>query len=112
MATVPTSAAQASGGPASETTARTIPVSNLTITPGTITPAAGADPADSIVAPAKTMLTTSQALISAPGANMGTYTLTPTFSLAIPANTYRSNYIIGTSGEMNPYTSTITYTIG
>lgn len=106
-ATVPTSAAGTV-----ETTARTIPVAGLTITPGTITAGTDADPATGITAPALALATTSQALVSAAGPNKGTYSLTPSFSLSIPANSYRSNWpgAVGT-GTLNPYTSTITYTI-
>jgi hypothetical protein len=106
-ATVPTSAAGTV-----ETDARTIPVGNLTITPGTITAGTGADAAAGITAPALTLLTTSQALVSAAATHKGTYTLTPSFSLAIPANVFRSNYAgaVG-STALNPYSSTITYTI-
>lgn len=95
-----------------ENTARTIPATALTVTPGTVTAGAGSDAA-TISAPALAMSTTSQALISATGPAKGTYTLAPSFSLAIPANAYRSNYS-GTVGSsaLNPYTSTLTYTIG
>jgi len=92
-------------------TERTIPVENLTISPGAITAGAGADAATGISAPDITMLATDQALVTATGPQMGTYTLTPSFSLAIPANAFRSNYAVGTSGAMNPYTTTLTYTI-
>lgn len=105
-ATVPTSAAGSV-----ETTARTIPVGNLTITPGTITAGAGADSVAGITAPALTMLTTSQALVTASATHKGTYTLTPSFSLALPANVYRSNYVgVVGSTALNPYTTTVTYT--
>ncbi|CAN7349346.1 WxL domain-containing protein [Arthrobacter sp. LjRoot14] len=106
-ATTPTSAAGTD-----ELTARTLPVSGLTIAPGTITAGAGSDAAATITAPELALSTSSQALVSTLGQNMGTYTLTPAFSLAIPANAFRSNYAVGTSGALNPYTSTITYTIG
>ncbi|MGF6832315.1 hypothetical protein QF015_000464 [Paenarthrobacter sp. TE4293] len=106
-ASIPTSAAGAD-----ESTPRTIPVGGLTITPGTITAGAGSDSAGTIAAPALALSTSSQALVSTVGQNMGTYTLTPAFSLAIPANAYRSNYAVGSSGALNPYTSTITYTMG
>lgn len=106
-ASTPTSAAGTD-----DSTPRTIPVSGLTITPGTITAGAGSDSAATIAAPALTLSTSSQALVSTSGQNMGTYTLTPAFSLAIPANAYRSNYAVGASGAQNPYTSTITYTMG
>ncbi len=107
-ATVPTSAAGSV-----ETVARTIPVGNLTITPGTITAGAGADPASGITAPALAMSTSFQALISASGPHKGSYTLTPSFSLAIPANAFRSNWPgVVDVGTLNPYMTTLTYTIG
>lgn len=105
-ATVPTSAAGTT-----ETTARTVPVSGLTITPGTITASGGADPATGMTAPALNLSTSSQTLISAAATSKGNYTLTPAFSLAFPANAFRSNFTTGSSGAQNPYTSTITYTI-
>jgi hypothetical protein len=106
-ATVPTSAAGTV-----ETTARTIPVSNLTITPGTLTAGSGADPVAGISAPALAMSGSAQALVASAGANRGTYALTPTYSLAVPANTYRSNYFgaVGSTALL-PYVSTLTYTI-
>lgn len=94
-----------------ETDARTITVGNLTITPGTVTAAAGADAATGITAPALAMTVADQALISAPMTHKGTYNLTPSFDLTVPANSYRSNYTTGTSGAMNPYTSTLTFTL-
>ena len=97
-----------------DTTARTIPVGDLTITPGTITAAVGADPVGStLTGAALTMSGSSQALIVSTGSNKGTYNLTPTFTLTIPANAFRSNWpgVVGT-GVVNPYTSTLTYTIG
>ena len=106
-ATVPTSAAGTV-----ETTARTIPVSNLTVTPGTLTAGSGADPAAGISAPALAMSGLAQALVTSAGGNRGTYALTPTYSLAVPANTYRSNYFgaVGSTALL-PYISTLTYTI-
>ena len=106
-ATVPTSAAGTV-----ETTARTIPVSNLTITPGTVTAGSGADPVSGISAPALAMSGSAQTLVASAGVNRGTYALTPTYSLAVPANTYRSNYFgaVGSTALL-PYVSTLTYTI-
>ncbi len=96
-----------------ETTARTIPASALTVTPGAVTAGSGADAVSNITGPALTLSNSSQALLSAAGPDKGTYTFTPTFSLAVPANAYRSNYsgAVGSSA-LNPYTSTLTYTIG
>ena len=99
------------GTEAVDTTVRTIAATNLTITPGDITAGTGADTAPTAGAVAIATAGTAQALISATGPTKGTYTLTPTFSLAIPANAFRSNYTTGSSGALNPYTSTITYTI-
>jgi hypothetical protein len=106
-ATVPTSAAGTV-----ETTARTIPVGNLTITPGTITAGTGADAAAGISAPALAMSGSAQAIVSSAGTNKGTYALTPSYSLAVPASTYRSNYFgaVGSTALL-PYVSTLTYTI-
>jgi hypothetical protein len=96
-----------------ELTARTIPVSALTVTPGAVSAAAGADPATTITATERVLSTTSQALITAAGPNKGTYKLTPSFSLTVPVNAYRSNYSGAVGGStLNPYVSTVTYTIG
>jgi hypothetical protein len=111
-ATVPTSAA----GTGPDTVARTIPVANLTITPGTVTAGAGADPVGTggagITAPALAMLETPQALVSAGATHKGTYSLTPSFSLAIPANAFRSNLSGAVGSALNPYVTTVTFTIG
>ena len=107
-ATVPTSAAGTV-----EQSARTLPVGNLTITPGPITADTGADPANSITAPALTLSGSTQTLISTKGPNRGIYTLTPKFSLAVPANAYRSNWSDAIdNSNLNPYISTLTVTIG
>lgn len=106
-ATVPTSAAGTT-----ETTARTIAVSNLKMTTGTVTPGTDSDATTNITgSTSKAMSTTSQTLISSSGTNKGTYTLTPTYALTVPANAFRSNYAVGSSGALNPYVSTLTYTI-
>lgn len=107
-----TSAISTGTAPA-DTTARTIAATNLTITPGTITASAGADAAPATSAVVIATANSAQALVSATGPAKGTYTLTPTFSLAIPANAFRSNYATTVvAGDLNPYISTITYTIG
>ena len=97
-----------------ETAARTIAVSQLSVTPGTVTADAGADAATGISAAAVTLSTTGQSLISSAGSHKGTYTVSgSTFDLAIPANAYRSNWsgAVDTS-TLNPYVSTVTFTIG
>ena len=107
-ATAPTSAAGTV-----ETTARTLPVANVKVTTGTVTAGTGSDPTTNITgSTALAMSTTSQTLVASTGNSKGTYSLTPTFDLVVPANAYRSNYS-GTVGSttLNPYVSTLTYTI-
>lgn len=102
----------AAGG--TETTVRTIPIAgNLTITPGVITAGSGSDTAPTTSAVTVAAAGTAQTLISSTGSAKGTYTLTPYFSMNIPANSYRSNNTTATTsaGGQNAYTSTITYTI-
>jgi len=106
-ATAPTSAA----GTGVDTVARVLPVGSLTITPGAVGASAGADAVSAISAPELTMDGLAQTLVAATGPQKGTYTLTPSFSLDIPANAYRSNYAAAVDGALNPYTSTLTYTI-
>ena len=90
--------------------ARTLPASNLVITPGTITAGTGSDAAPTVKA--VTISNVAQALVYTTTLGKGTFTLAPTFDLSVPANTYRSNYpaTIG-SGAVTPYVSTITFTI-
>ncbi|SDN59453.1 hypothetical protein SAMN05216368_106110 [Cryobacterium flavum] len=89
---------------------RTLAATNLVITPGTITAGAGSDAAPT--AAAVTMSNAGQTLVRSTTLGKGTFTLTPTFSLTVPANTFRSNFsgAIGDS-PLNPYVSTITFTI-
>jgi hypothetical protein len=96
-----------------ESTPRTIAIGNLTISPGTVTAGAGSDPTNNISAPDLVMDGSEQALVASSGTNKGTYTLTPSFSLNIPANAFRSNYavLIG-EGTLKPYAATVTYTLG
>lgn len=107
-ATTPTSAAGSV-----ETTARTIAVSNLKVSTGTVTAGTDSDPASGITGSTNLALSTgSQTVISATADHKGTYTLTPSFTLSVPANAYRSNYsgAVG-STSLNAYSSTVTYTI-
>ena len=95
-----------------DTTPRTIAVGNLSITPGTVTAEPGSDASTNIAAPLLQLSTSEQPLVSTPGESKGSYTLTPTFSLTIPANAYRSNYAAAIGSTLlNPYISTITFTI-
>ncbi len=95
-----------------ETVARTIMHEHLRITPGTITASTDSDSATGITAPALVVTNSSQTLISAAGPHKGTYTLTPIFSMTMPANAFRSNWsgAVG-STTLLPYICTITYTI-
>jgi hypothetical protein len=107
-ATTPTSAAGSV-----ELAARTIGVSNLKLSTGTVTAGADSDSATGITGSTNLALSTSsQTLISATADHKGTYTLTPSYTLSVPANAYRSNWpgAVGT-GSLNPYSSTLTYTI-
>ena len=106
-ATAPTSAAGTV-----ETKDRVLPAQNLSISPGTITTGPNSDAATGIMAPDLALSTTSQSLIATSGPHRGTYLLTPTFRLMIPANAYRSNFSGAIDNSpMNPYVSVITLTI-
>ncbi len=95
-----------------ETVARVLTIGALSITAGTIAAGVGADAvgtlAGATVAPTGSAVT----VVLSNGTNKGTYTLTPEYSLAIPANAFRSNYAgaVG-STALNPYSVTITYTM-
>jgi len=93
-----------------DTEDRTLPASNLVITPGTITAGTGSDAAPTVGA--VTISNVAQALVYTTTLGKGTFTLAPTFALNVPANTFRSNFsgAIGNS-LLNPYVSTITFTI-
>lgn len=93
-----------------DTTARTLPVGNLTITFGVVTAGAGSDTAPT-TSPV-TLSGTEQTLVApAQGCGKGSYTVSPEFSLAVPANAYRSNFVGAVGSAVNPYVSTITFTI-
>lgn len=88
------------------TSIRTIPIENVVIIPGTITAGEGSDSANLISASNMGLSESTQAFIwthPTLGAK-GTFTLTPEFNLNLPANAYKSN-------QLNPYISTITFTI-
>lgn len=95
-----------------DATARVLPVGNLILTPGTLLGIVGPDPIDGISAAALRASRSSQPFLWTQGGNTGSYALSPRFSLSIPANAYRSNFAgtVNTSA-VNPYVSTITYTI-
>ncbi|TFD55955.1 ice-binding family protein [Cryobacterium sp. Hh38] len=111
--TLTVTATAATSAPGStELIARTLPIDSLVIDPGPITAGPnGSNPAR-IVGRPLTMSGTPQVLLSTVGSNPGTYLLTPSFSLAVPPNAFRSNF----SGEINaspvnPYVTTLTFTI-
>jgi hypothetical protein len=95
-----------------ETTPRTIAVGQMSMANGTVTAGSLADPTTNLTSTGVTFSGSSQAFLSASGTSRGTYTFTPTLTIAVPANAYRSNYsgTIGGSAQ-NPYTATITVTI-
>lgn len=106
-ATAPTSAAGTV-----ESEARVLPAANLSITPGTITTGPNTDARTGITPPQLALSNAPQTLIAAVGPQRGTYLLTPTFSLMIPANAFRSNYSgVIEDSPMNPYISVLTFTI-
>lgn len=106
-ASIPTSAAGTI-----DTTARTIPLTNLSMKAGTITADSGSG-SGIITTTNLTLSGTPQALLNTSGQNNGTYRFTPTFTLVIPANAYRSNFAGSISAaQTNPYVSTLTVTTG
>ncbi|WP_104127005.1 ice-binding family protein [Cryobacterium sp. Y57] len=106
-ATVPTSAAGTV-----ETEDRMLSVHNLSIAPGTITTGSNTDAATGITAPTLALSASPQTLIATTGSHRGTYLLTPTYSLMIPTNAYRSNYSGAIDNSpMNPYVTVLTFTI-
>lgn len=106
-ATVPISAAGTI-----ESEARVLPVQNLSIVPGIIDSLPSSDAPSGITATDLTLSTAPQTLVATSGPNRGTYFLTPTFSLMIPANAYRSNYSGAIDhSPLNPYVTVLTFTI-
>ncbi|MBB5640048.1 ice-binding family protein [Cryobacterium roopkundense] len=106
-ATTPTSAAGTV-----ELVPRTLSVGSLSITPGTISAGSGSDPVGGISAPTLALSNSPQALITALGSHRGIYLLTPSFSLAIPPNAYRSNFSgVVDDSALNPFVSVLTFTI-
>jgi hypothetical protein len=96
-----------------DTTQRSMPASSLKVTVGEPTAGIGSDAITNITGASSLPLSTSaQTLISSTGASKGLYTFSPTFTLTVPANTYRPNYAgnVGVSAT-NAYVSTLTLTI-
>ncbi len=93
-----------------DTEVRTIVVSNLSISTGTVEDGEGSDSPPAAVK-INQMNTTSQNLLAVTGSGKGNFSFTPTFELSIPVNAFRSNFKAGSTGDMNPYVSTVTYTL-
>lgn len=95
-----------------ETSVQTIAVGQMSTVDGTITAGTGADATTNITTTGVTLSGSGQTFLASSGTNRGSYTFTPTMTLAIPANAYRSNYA-GTVGSsaLNPYTATLTVSI-
>ncbi|MDJ0349784.1 hypothetical protein [Cryobacterium sp. PH29-G1] len=95
-----------------DTMSRTVAAENLTITPGIVSArtSEGADAApttDPVIVSARP-----QSLVWTDTLGKGTFTLTPEFSLSVPANAYRSNFSGAIDGSaVNPFVSTLTFTI-
>ena len=69
-------------------------------------------PADGLHAPPLTLRQDPQTLLSSTGAHRGAYSFTPTFTLTIPPNAFRSNYSGTIDGSpLIPYVSVIPITI-
>ena len=93
-----------------DTHTRTILANNLSLECGSGTVLSGSD-AGAPTCSATTLKSAPQTVITAASDKKGTYNFTPTFTLQIPINAYRSNYMSGTSNPI-PYVSTVTYTLG
>lgn len=95
-----------------ETTARTIAVGQMSMVDNAVTAGTGADATTNITATGVTLSGSAQTFVASSGTNKGSYTFSPTMTLAIPANAYRSNYsgTVGSSG-LNAYTATLTISI-
>jgi hypothetical protein len=95
-----------------ETSARTILVGQMSMANGTVTAGTGADAITNITNSPVTLTGSGQTFITSSGTNKGTYTFSPTLTLAVPANAYRSNYSAAVGGSsLNAYTATLTLSI-
>lgn len=90
---------------------RVIPSAGLALTTGAVTAGSGADPASGITGSTAAPFTvptgpgaTAVTVLNAPGAHRGTYEITPTLAVTLPA-TVQPSY----AGQ--PYTATLTVTI-
>ena len=91
---------------------RILPRESLLLTPGPVTWTAGLDPAAGIQTSTLRMSGAEEPFLWTAGDNTGSYSLSPSVSVGIPVNAYRSNFS-GTVNDspVNPYVSVITLTI-
>ncbi|OLE22235.1 MAG: hypothetical protein AUG44_25315 [Actinobacteria bacterium 13_1_20CM_3_71_11] len=110
-ATISATALTTAAGTA-ETVPRSLAVGTMSMVNGTVTAASGSDPTTNVTSTAITMSGSNQVFLNSTGTNKGTYTFSPTVTIAVPANAYRSNYsgAVGAS-PLNPYTATIVVTV-
>lgn len=108
------SAAAVSG---TDTIARVISATALTINTGTITAVGTAGLVDGVptssgdvTMPAVSSPSSSVPFITSSANHKGTFTCSPTFVLTIPANAYRSN--VDSTKGVQPYVSIVTFTLG
>ncbi|MHB8512315.1 MAG: WxL domain-containing protein [Actinomycetota bacterium] len=95
-----------------ETTARTIALANLVFTPGSLTSLPGSDDTGNLSSNAVTLSTSSQTFLTCNSNCKGRYGFTPSVSLTVPANAFRSNYSGAVNASsLNPYGVTLTLTI-
>lgn len=95
-----------------DVTERVFPIDNLTLIPGALLGITGPDSIEGIQTITIRGSQSAQPFIWTLGENTGSYALSPMFSLSIPANAYRSNFSgIVNASPVNPYISTVTYTI-
>lgn len=95
-----------------ETLARTIAVGQMSTVDGAVTAGSGADATTNITTTGVTLSGSAQTFIASSGTNRGSYTFSPTMTLVVPANAYRSNYSGAVGGSaLNPYSATLTVSI-
>lgn len=93
-----------------DSTPRMFPAGSLTLLPGVVTARSGNTSA--IHSQSVVLSDQPHRIVWSDGSN-GVFAFTPTFSLTVPANAYRSNFSGSvTEANSNPYVSTITVTIG
>lgn len=95
-----------------DSTERVVPIENLTLSPEVLRALAGPNPIDGIQKSNVRVSGTAQPFLWTLGGNSGSYSLSPRFSLSVPVNAFRSNFVGLVNGSaVNPYISTVTYSI-